>query len=994
MTGSTSQGFPASSQQRHVWSLRRGERSPVAAAVLRLEGAPDRERLRRALASLVDRHEVLRTRFVTRPGMRYPLQVVEPLGEPPWQEAELPGDPGVETVTEEVGRSAEELVGGEGDGALFGVRLFAGPGQTHLLALAASALIADGRTLDNLGEELVALYDGDGAAATLGEPVQYADFAAWQDELLEDGEPEAERGRRFWSAAGSDGKGAEPAGAELLLPAELDPAGSGRAPSQGTVASRLDPAARGLLAEAAGRLGAAPEDLVLAAFGAWLARLTGAHRVPLAVIADGRPFDELAGAFGVFATPVPIEIDVPPHLAFDAFVDRIRRTVWEAVEHAHYFDWEARETGLPDIGFAAGRRPPARTARGIGFRQVWRHAPVLGLKLRLEVFESEEALDLELTFDRGRIVAQDAARFLEQIVSVVRSAADGPAAALGALPILGPRERAELLGLRKETGAAPAGALRLVHERIEARAAEIPGAPAVVSGEAGVSYGELDARASRLAGRLRQRGLQPGQPVAVVLERSVEAVIAMVAVLKAGGAFACLELEQPPERRASMLRELNAPLAIVHSAGAAGSQELLAGHRGAVVDLLDGETAAGTEPTAPVPVPVPAESLAYVVFTSGSTGRPKGVGVEHRHLATYLDGVVSRLDLAADRSFACVTTFAADLGFTMIFSALSTGGTLHVVSAAAAADAEVLGDRLRSAGIECMKLVPSHLRALLASADEAAALPVRQVVLGGETLDRDLVADIRGRAPECRIDNHYGPTETTVGVLTQRVDERIDERAATVPVGRPLPGARAHVVGPDLELVPFWLSGELVVGGATVTRGYLGRPGLTAERFVPDPFGPETGSRLYRTGDLVRRLGDGSIEFLGRADRQVKYHGFRVELDEIGRALGHHAEIGEAYVRLCRDDDGRDVLVAYYAAPRELPRGEAPVHGRRARARRDPPRRLLPARRVAARSQRQARHRRPAAAGPDPPGGRRLGPPRSDSDRGTGGRRLGRSARA
>ncbi|HYR10185.1 MAG TPA: amino acid adenylation domain-containing protein [Longimicrobium sp.] len=300
--------------------------------------------------------------------------------------------------------------------------------------------------------------------------------------------------------------------------------------------------------------------------------------------------------------------------------------------------------------------------------------------------------------------------------------------------------------------------------------------------------------------------------------------------------------------------------------------------------------------------------LAYVLFTSGSTGKPKGVAVEHRQIANYVAAARERLGVEAGATYATVSTFAADLGNTMVFGALCGGGTLHVIGQETAADADALGRYVQRHGIDCLKIVPSHLGALLQGAHPAHVLPRRLLVLGGEAAPWGLVERVAELAPECRVVNHYGPTETTVGVSTLPVGRRDGSPAATVPIGRPLPNCALYVLDAALHPVVPGAAGELWVGGAGVARGYLGRPELTAERFVPNPF---EGGRMYRTGDRVRLLPDGSVEFLGRADRQVKIRGFRVEPGEIEAALLSHPAVRAAVVTLA----GEEQRLAAYVVP-------------------------------------------------------------------------------
>jgi amino acid adenylation domain-containing protein len=314
-------------------------------------------------------------------------------------------------------------------------------------------------------------------------------------------------------------------------------------------------------------------------------------------------------------------------------------------------------------------------------------------------------------------------------------------------------------------------------------------------------------------------------------------------------------------------------------------------------------------------------NLAYVIYTSGSTGRPKGVAVEHRQLASYVLAVSSRIELPAAASLATVSTIAADLGNTAIFSALCRGGCVHVISRAALSDPESMAAALGCRDVDGLKIVPSHLAALLGGSTPARVLPRARLVLGGEAAPWSLVDRVRELAPACEVFNHYGPTETTVGVLMHRLGTAGERRARTLPVGRPLPGVRVYVVDAELHLTPPGVPGELLVGGTSVARGYLGRPELTAASFVPDLFSRDAGSRLYRTGDRVRFLPDGSLEFLGRADDQLKIRGYRVEPGEVTALLRAEPHVRDAAVVALPPEDGSDDvwLAAYFVAAPDAP---------------------------------------------------------------------------
>jgi amino acid adenylation domain-containing protein/non-ribosomal peptide synthase protein (TIGR01720 family) len=314
------------------------------------------------------------------------------------------------------------------------------------------------------------------------------------------------------------------------------------------------------------------------------------------------------------------------------------------------------------------------------------------------------------------------------------------------------------------------------------------------------------------------------------------------------------------------------------------------------------------------------ENLLYIIYTSGSTGKPKGVAVEHRQLLNYLHGILARLDLPEGASFATVSTFAADLGNTVIFPALCTGGCLHVISQERATSPEALVDYCESHSIDCLKIVPSHLNALLTASHPEKILPRKYLILGGEALSWQLVEKIRQYAPSCQILNHYGPTETTVGVLTYPLHEQMRDKSETIPLGRAIANTQVYILDHYLQPLPIGVAGELYIGGDSVARGYLNQPQLTTEKFITiEHFGGQDGqpTRVYKTGDLARYLPDGNIEFLGRIDHQVKIRGFRIELGEIESVLSQHPAIRETVVLAREDELGNKRLVAYIVGSQE-----------------------------------------------------------------------------
>ena len=453
-----------------------------------------------------------------------------------------------------------------------------------------------------------------------------------------------------------------------------------------------------------------------------------------------------------------------------------------------------------------------------------------------------------------------------------------------------------------------------LHQLIEEQARRTPDRAAVKFERERLTYGELDRRAERLARHLRALGVGPDVLVGLFVERSLEMILGILGVLKAGGAYVPMDALYPGERLAFMCADAGIRLLLTQGrllarlpAGAGDTLRL---------DEFDWDRGEGAAPSG---VRAHPQHLAYVIYTSGSTGRPKGVCVEHRNIVNYVLGIAERLQLEPGMSYASVSTVAADLGNTVIFPALATGGCLHVISRERAESQAALAEYFARERIDVLKIVPSHLAALQSGAGPEQVMPRHRLILGGEPSRLEFVERIRRLSPHCEIYNHYGPTETTVGVLTYRLGAALPATpSGTLPLGRALPNSRIYVLDAQGKPVPPGKEGELCIGGAGVARGYLNRPALTAERFAPDPFSPDPGARMYRSGDVARCLPDGNIEFRGRMDHQVKLHGYRVELGEIEAALREHAGVEEAVV-LARESGSDDKqLVAFVVAQRTL----------------------------------------------------------------------------
>jgi amino acid adenylation domain-containing protein len=879
--------LPMSSAQRRLFFLQRLDPESAAYNVVqavRIRGALDVGALRAALDVVVARHEVLRTTCV--PGDGDPELAVSDHG-PVLEVADLaPAD-----LPAALARRAEVPFDLEREPPLRVLLARLGD-EDHALLFVAHHIATDAWSCRLLLRELFGAYAG---APPPAPAIQYADFAAWQRSASEtDG---MRRHLNYWRERLA---GMAPV---LDLPLER-PRPAVRSEAGGEVRLTLDAGMRQRLHAAARDASVTPFALLLTAFGYVLHRYCATDDVAVGTPVSGRDRVEVEPLLGCFTNTVVLRLD----LAEAASRRDLVRRVWDATMR------DLEHQALPFEHLVADLNPERDLSAGQLVQVLFNHYAAIELTERVpglevepievdrtrakfdlscEVVDSAAAMRVTLAYasellDRG-LVARLGEHFTAVLEALVADL-DAPAATLPAVP------PSELAPAAPPVSRAPATAL----ERIEAQARAHPRRIAVRCLEETITYGDLDDRASRVAGHLRG-----DRPVALLFERSIDAVVAMLAALKAGLPYVPLDPAMPAAHLAEVLRASGAGMLLTHAAVDASGVAAAAPEVADLASLTGGEAARSR--------PAGRDQPMYVLFTSGSTGRPKGVVVEHRHLAEYLESVIGRMRLPGGLHFAMVSTFAADLGLTNLYGALATGGTLHVLPYEWAADPERFADYFRTHAIDCMKLVPSHLQAVAEAGLLADVVPARHLVLAGEACPWHLVDAVREARPDCAVWNHYGPTETTVSVLAYQVREEPPRpRGATVPMGFPLDHARVHVVDQRLRPVPRGAAGELLIGGASVARGYLAEEG--AERFVPDPFG-DAGARAYRSGDRVRLRADGSVEFLGRMDRQAKIRGYRVEPSHVEAVLRRHPAAADVAVAVRDDRSGRAALVAYCVLP-------------------------------------------------------------------------------
>jgi len=896
------EGFRLSPQQRKLWrdAAEAGERR--TRAVVRLDARPDLGRLRRALVEIVERHEILRTVFRSLEGMDLPIQVVEaePLLSLEQTAVPHPGlEPPLHCTLSPRGEGGAELI-------------FDLP-----------ALSADEATITNLLAELAALYAGEPVEES--EPAQYVDVSEWLNQTPED--PEAAEGIAYWRRMGLPDPDAD----------RLPLSGSGEAapaPRFATVTTALAPELTRALAGRAAEHGIELPALYLGSWAALCRRLVGRDEVVVGWRHPGRKFAELEPAFGPFARELPARFKIALDLPLVELWRQAERLEKEADEWQELFSWESgsesggdARPGYFPIAFGHQVRPATRRSGGLSFELEELISIGERFELRLEVIEAGGATSLRLVYDAERCRGDEAERMLERFATLLASAAEEPGAEVGELALLSAAERQFVLERWNQT-ARELPEEGCWHRLFEAQAARTPDAVALVVqgpvGGAALSYLELDRRANALAHRLRALGIGADDRVALCLERSAEQVVGALAALAAGAAFAAVDPAQPEARLTAMIEEAGARAVL-----AAGPLPgvVPGGVIVVEVDLEADSWDVGEGAAAPAALRVWPEQLAYGIFTSGSTGRPKCVLIRHRSVVNLLLGLEAAIyhELGAPRRLSLNAPLSFDSAIKQ-FIQLAAGHTLCLVPEAVRPDGEALAAFLAAERVEVLDCTPSQLGLLLA-AGFGDPSPTTLLV-GGEAIAPELWRAL-ARETDRRVYNLYGPTECTVDVTSCRVAPEL----ARPLLGRPLANHRVYLLDGRLEPVPAGCPGELWVAGEGLARGYA-RARQSAERFVPDPFAAEPGGRLYRTGDRARLGADGRLEYLGRADHQVKLRGFRIELGEIESVLESLPGIDRAAAAVLEESPGGGRLVAWVVPARDGWEGEEAV--------RDRLRRLLP----------------------------------------------------
>ncbi|WCV16279.1 pyoverdine non-ribosomal peptide synthetase PvdD [Pseudomonas aeruginosa] len=904
----------AQERQWFLWQLEPESAAYHIPSALRLRGRLDVDALQRSFDSLVARHETLRTRFRLEGGRSY--QQVQPAVSVSIEREQF----GEEGLIERIQAIVVQPFDLE-RGPLLRVNLLQLAEDDHVLVLVQHHIVSDGWSMQVMVEELVQLY----AAYSRGLevalpalPIQYADYALWQRSWMEAGEKE--RQLAYWTGL----LGGEQPVLELPFDRPRPARQSHRGAQLGFELSReLVEAVRAL----AQREGASSFMLLLASFQALLYRYSGQADIRVGVPIANRNRVETERLIGFFVNTQVLKADLDGRMGFDELLAQARQRALEAQAHQD----------LPFEQLVEALQPERNASHNPLFQVLFNHqseirsvTPEVQLEdlrleglawdgqtaqfdLTLDIQEDENGIWASFDYATDLFDASTVERLAGHWRNLLRGIVANPRQRLGELPLLDAPERRQTLSEWNpaQRECAVQGTLQ---QRFEEQARQRPQAVALILDEQRLSYGELNARANRLAHCLIARGVGADVPVGLALERSLDMLVGLLAILKAGGAYLPLDPAAPEERLAHILDDSGVRLLLTQG----HLLERLPRQTGVEVLAIDGLVLDGYAESDPLPT-LSADNLAYVIYTSGSTGKPKGTLLTHRNALRLFSATEAWFGFDERDVWTLFHSYAFDFSVWEIFGALLYGGRLVIVPQWVSRSPEDFYRLLCREGVTVLNQTPSAFKQLMAvacSADMATQQPaLRYVIFGGEALDlqslRPWFQRFGDRQPQ--LVNMYGITETTVHVTYRPVSEADLEGGLVSPIGGTIPDLSWYILDRDLNPVPRGAVGELYIGRAGLARGYLRRPGLSATRFVPNPFPGGAGERLYRTGDLARFQADGNIEYIGRIDHQVKVRGFRIELGEIEAALAGLAGVRDAVV-LAHDGVGGTQLVGYVVA--------------------------------------------------------------------------------
>jgi len=916
-TQRTSNQFPLSFTQERLWFLDQLEGKsykyniPIA---LQIQGNLNIAVLKQALVTITQRHEILRTRFPTTNGT--PVQVIDPnsnLALTVVDLQEFSPDQRFEQVQQKVKQELETPFNLAKSQSLR-VTLLQVAHQEFVLLVSMHHIVSDGWSVSIFTQELFTLYQAflsNSSSPLPSLPIQYADFAVWQRQWW--CEERLQTQLDYWKQQLSNA----PPILELPINRPRLTVQTFRGKS---LSFQINPELNKQLLTLTKNTGATLFMTLLAAFATLLYRYSFQEDISIGSPIANRNRSEIEPLIGSFINTLVLRIRIQDNPSFAELLTQVQQVALDAYEHQDAPFEKVVEALQPERNLSHNplfqvmfilQNVPEETFKlpNLTLTPFDLDNVTSKFDLTLSIAQKKQELQGRWEYNTDLFDEDTIIRMNQHFQTLLLGIVANPQLQVSKLPLLTATERQMLVDWNNTYREYPQD--KCIHQLFELQVEKTPLAIAVVFEDQQLTYLELNKKANCLAHYLQKLGVGPEVVVGLCVERSTDMIVGLLGILKAGGAYLPLDSALPTQNLVLRLQDVQVSLVISHRSLVDSFEQMT------VICLdTDWEAITGQPDTNPVALVTP-ENLIYVLYTSGSTGKPNPVAIEHRQLLNYYYGIVEKLDLPIGSSFATISTFAADLGNTVIFPSLCTGGCLHIISYECATHPAALANYCHHHPIDCLKIVPTHLAALLAGTQPEKILPRQCLILGGETATWELIEQIRQYA-ECRILNHYGPTEATVGVLTYPVQMR-DGKSALVPLGRSLSNCQIYLLDRYRQPTPLGVQGEIYIGGDSLARGYLNRTALTAERFIPNPFIDKPLARLYKTGDLARYLPDGNIEYLGRSDNQVKIRGFRIELGEIEAVLSQHPDVSQAAVIAREDVKGDKRLVAYIVPQESAP---------------------------------------------------------------------------
>ena len=901
--------IPLSYSQERLWFIDRLEGSLQyhVTAVLRLTGKLNLEALEFAFTQIVNRHEILRTVFIEEGGQAYQeikaagnwvLKIVE-------GEHYLTDSDGLKRYIIEEARKPFDL---SKDDMLRATAIKLAEDE-HLVILMMHHIASDAWSTPILVREVAELYDSYSSQRPSNLPnlsLQFSDYVLWQRRYLQ-GEI-LEKKLSYWKTK-LNGVSTLDLPVDYTRPLTISSRGT-------SVSFSIEPETASSLRQLSHAHGATLYMTLLTAFKVLLYRYSGQEDICVGTSIAGRPQKELESLIGFFVNTLALRDEVHGEMSFPELLSEVRDTMLGAYGNQEVPFDKVVEAVVKERN--SGRSPLFQVMLVLLNTPEVPKLQLGELTLRGESYETS-TVKFELTFIltetgqriRGSVLystdlynRERIERMIGHFTTLLNSIVELPTQKVGLLNISDSKEQHHLT---KEinTSHFTVSNDRSVLQMFEEQAAKSPDKVALIFERRQFTFAEIEARSSQLANYLHSKGVGNNTLVPLYIEPGLDMIVGIIGILKAGGAYVPIDIDFPGQRVDFMLADTHASIVV--------SSKLVREKLGArlnleILELDSEETPFNTYPDSKPPLTPTSDQLAYVIYTSGSTGNPKGVIITQSNLTDYILGLDERTGINSCSSYAMLSSIATDLGNTVLLSWMVSGGTLHIFSKDAASHIENLHQYFQRHKIDCIKIVPSHWKAL--SLDDRPLLPEKMLVFGGEALQAEHVRIIRDAEANCQIINHYGPTETTVGKLVYEVDTN-EEHEGIIPIGKPFSDTHIYVLNQDRALCPIGVPGELYIGGAGVAKSYLNNDRLTDEKFINDPFDTTQQTRLYKTGDLVKYLSDGNVLFLGRVDDQVKIRGYRVELGEIESVIQESGLVKQAVVLGLDDKQGNKRLVAY-----------------------------------------------------------------------------------